>query len=160
MMNNYVEGTDIQKLRANKKLVRGFTFIEVLVTIGLFAVIAAFGLGVGIDTFGRSRVQSDRDLVVLLLQKARARSMNNINQSKHGLYIDTSDDEFVLFQGDSYATRVSEEVTPISPNITFSGDPEVVFEQLSGKTSDHIIEVSGDAANYDITTNNEGRINW
>ena len=114
---------------------RGFTLIEVLVVIFIFTALLAMSAFFNITFYKGSSFGVDVDTFTTVLQRARGKAMSNINQLNQGVYIDTT--KYVLFQGDSFATRNSAFDQDISrnSNLTFTGPSEVVFGQLSGSSS-------------------------
>jgi len=103
---------------------------------------------------------TDVDMFASVLQRARARAVNNINESAHGVYIDSN--RYIIFQGDSYALRDTSLDQQISrnPGLNFSGASEIVFRQLSGDSNfEGDIIVSGFGKTATISLNYEGLIN-
>ncbi|MDO8520651.1 MAG: type II secretion system protein [bacterium] len=141
---------------------RGFTLVEILVVIGIFLLLAALTLGIGVDTARRATVGSERTLLVELLERARSRAMNNIGEKPHGVTVTPTD--FVLFQG--VPNPATDEVSPRGDGITVTGptDPvTVVFAQLSGavdvaQTGDIVVS-NGDQTST-VGINTAGRIDW
>ncbi len=132
---------------------RGFTLIEMLVTLALFGMITSLGIGIGIDTYRRGLFDSEVSTVIGFLQAARNRAMNNVVQSEHGVRITA--DKFILFH-DSV-----EEPAPRSANVSITGLDEVVFKQLSGETDDvGTITLTDGPKTITIDISSNGRINW
>lgn len=137
----------------------GLTMLEVLVVLGILAIIFSVGSPVSLNFYLDYQLDSEYNLVVSLLRNARNLSMTNYNESDHGLYIDSNN--LVVFQGSTYATRNSSQDVTYSRNsaITISGATEVDFAALSGQTSSTTITVS-DSRNKIWTTyvNPEGLV--
>ena len=140
--------------------------VELLIAIGIIAILAGLGLFLSMDLYRSHTFRADEKMFISILQKARTRSLSNINQSKHGVKLDG--DDFVLFQGDDYATRdvALDESFPVGPRmtVTWPAPSEVVFDQLSGSidgvflTGD--ILITGPARTATISFNAEGRIDY
>lgn len=146
---------------AKRKLVRGFTLVEVLVTLGIFAVIMTLALGVGFDTLTRSNAQTERDLAVHLLQKARARAMANMYESDHTF--ETDGVNYTLSYDDPVTGDPVEEVTPVGGGaaISGSGDGSITFAQLTGNAdAAEDLSISSNSSDYVVEIENNGRINW
>mgnify|MGYP003393241446 CR=1 FL=1 len=152
-----------------KKLNKGFTLIEILVVLGIITIIGSISIIMGVDDYRRQLFRSDRDVLITALQHARAQSVSNIclgdgcdNGKPHGVYI--SDDEYIMFQGESYATRDTDvdAVIDADSDIEQSGISEVVFEQLSGDVSSPGDIVLTDSLGRVSTTTvgSEGQIFW
>ncbi len=138
----------------------GFTIIELLVSIAILVGISGLGLFVSIDFYKSYILNSERDIVVSILQSARNYSITNINESKHGVYFNPT--EYVIFQGNSYATRtiIYDENIKVNPGITHTGLQEIIFQQLTGEpaiTGDIVLNNS--VRSLIISVQNEGRIN-
>jgi prepilin-type N-terminal cleavage/methylation domain-containing protein len=151
-----------QKLNVRKSLLKsgaGFTLIEVLVTMGIFGVLLSLGLWFGIDFYKVYAFNSERQLVVGLLQKARSQSLANINQQPHGVRIDSN--SYTIFEGNTYASNPStHQIYEKHPGINNTGI-DVIFGQLSGRPdSAKSFNLQQDSKVSAITINSEGQINW
>lgn len=139
----------------------GFTLIEIIIAIGILTILSGLGLIFSVDFYRSYSLDSERNMVVSVLQKVRSRAQNNINQSLHGVSFQSNG--YVLFQGASYALRDSDydEIIPKNLTIGVSGISEAIFEQLNGN-SQTIGDVSLDNGKRTliISINNEGKIDW
>lgn len=143
----------------------GFTLIEILVVLGIAAILAGLGLVFSLDFYRSYAFNSERDLVVGLLQKARARSMSNINRTSYGICLTSGN--YILFSGalSCDSNNQANEFYPAHPSINNTG-LAVSFEQLRGKptfygngsSSVTLSYGSGRVAN--IFINPEGQIEW
>ena len=134
---------------------KGFTLIEILVVIGIFAIIAAFGMTTNLSAFTTATIQSEESKIVSALERARSRAMANMFNTAHGVcYIAPN---YVIFrEKDAHCVfgTSTNELIPANTNIaTASSFPftPVVFNQLSGNVTDAVIT---------IKINNAGAINW
>ena len=142
---------------------KGFTFIEIIVVLGIFAILASVGLFVSFDFYRSYAFRSERNIVISILQKARAQALNNINQEPHGVkFLSNS---YVIFQGADYEDLLRDtsfdEAIDAANSVAHSGLDEVVFEQLSGDASaSGEIILSDGVRTVGISINNEGRTSW
>lgn len=81
---------------------KGFTLVELLVVIGILAVIFA----ISAPYFSTTMVSNDAKASALdagdALREAQSSAMSGYNGGKFGVHFETS--KFVFFQGDAYAT--------------------------------------------------------
>ena len=141
---------------------RGFTLVEVLITLGIFLLVSTVAVVVGLDSYQRVNFRSDVATAAALLQKARSSAMSNVNEASHGVYFDNTAKQFVLFQGNDYASRAPAQdvIIDFSKGVTVTVE-EVVFTQLSGAaTTDGGIEFSSNGQPVTIEVNADGGINW
>jgi prepilin-type N-terminal cleavage/methylation domain-containing protein len=114
---------------------RGFSLIELIVVIGIIAILAIFLLPVSLNYYQREVLKKTEDQLVWILKEARDNAINQKNGSYFGLYI--TNDNFIIFQGQSYSQRILvEDVSysfPLSINI--SGLKEIVFAPNTGIAS-------------------------
>lgn len=145
---------------------RGFTIIEILIAIGLLAIIFSFGLFISFDFYKSYSIHSERNIIVSILQKARSQALDNINQQPHGVHFqDNFGLEYIIFEGPVYDALNPGNFSPIksASNITITSPTlpfDVVFTQLSANSSDKTITISDGIKSYDVSVNQEGRINW
>jgi prepilin-type N-terminal cleavage/methylation domain-containing protein len=146
---------------------RGFTLAEIVIVVGIIAMSAGLLSLADIGQLLSGSFRSDRDALVVLLQHARAQAMANVCMGNactggvaHGVKIIPN--QFVLFQGDTYATREPEYDATTAYYSVVIADGEVVFEPLSGDASATTItvaDISGQRTSI-ISIGNEGQIFW
>lgn len=143
----------------------GFTLIEVMVVLAIFGALMLMGLFFDFTFYRGTSFNTDVDVFASVLQRARARAINNINEADHGVYVDS--DEYVLFQcsnpGCSYSSgrnpAFDQEISR-NPGLGFGTFSEVVFTQLSGNSNfDGNIQISGYGKTASFSLNYEGLIN-
>lgn len=148
------------KISADKN--RGFTFIEIIMVVAILMALTSLGLVFGIDFYKTYSLDTERNVVLSILQKAKSRAQNNFNQSPHGVYFQ-SNDYYIIFQGASYVSRNVDydQAIPKNKAININGISEIVFKQLSGDSqiAGNVI-LDNNKRTLIISTNNEGRINW
>jgi prepilin-type N-terminal cleavage/methylation domain-containing protein len=144
---------------------KGFTVTELLVVMAITLIVFSLASFAGMEVYRGYLFRSERDLAVSVLQKARSQALANVNQQPHGVHLDTTNKQYVLFEGSTYnaaaATNIA--VPFLAPSISHSGMTDVVFNQLDGGiTSVPAALHFSDVANHisDITFNNEGQITW
>jgi len=144
----------------------GFTLIEVLIVIGMLAIIATMGLVFSFDSYRSYLFRSEYTTTVNLLAKARNRAINNFNESNHGIAF--LDDEYRIFKTIDYNPNdnATYESFPRNQSLSFTGPKEVTFEQLSGNLTscDGInpctYTFSQDLKTKSININEAGGIIW
>ena len=148
----------------------GFTLMEVLVVIGLFAILATIGLFFSMDFFRTYTVSSEGISLVSTLSKARARSLANVNENWHGVRI--TNNEYILFQGGNVTKDWDHRDTSLDQSIPVgtavdATDIDIVFDQLSGNAAtcpppDYCtINLSGlGNGNKTVIINQQGAILW
>lgn len=154
--------------KSSVKSNKGFTLIEVLITLGLITVVAIVVSAVDINNFRGDSFQSEVSTIGTSLQTARANAFNNINQKKHGVAFNPSGfNGYVIFEGSTYETRnVTQDIfiaTSYIVNFSPESPNEVVFDQLSGNANYNgditLIDLQRDVSTV-ININNEGKIAW
>lgn len=142
---------------------RGFSLLEVLVVLGIFAAVAAFTLFMGVDSIARGSAMQERDTLVSMLTSARTASLANMNARAHGVRIDAT--HFTRFEGDAYtdfpatyrAVARNDAVSVSGPTLPV----DVIFSQLDGATQGYTtITVSEGPGSYAIDVSSVGRIEW
>jgi prepilin-type N-terminal cleavage/methylation domain-containing protein len=153
---------------------KGFTLVEIIISIAILAVIASLGLFISMDFFKSYSFRSEQSVIVTLLQNTRSQSLNNIDQVRHGVHFQGSPLRYTIFecpvgtpQCSSYVAGSSDLTTNSSYNITMTSPAlpfDIIFDQLNGDcvscASPVNIQISDGVKNYIITINNEGQISW
>jgi len=147
---------------------KGLTLIEILVVIGLLAIIAGSFSFINLDSWRASIFRGERNLLVSVLQRARSQSINNVclgggctDGQPHGVAIQA--DKYIIFQGPSFAARKTavDEIISANTLVSHAGLTEIVFEQLSGNASPAgNITLKDIVRTAAISVNEEGAINW
>lgn len=145
---------------------KGLTLIEIMVVIGIFAMIASLGLFMDLSFLKSDILNSEQNIIVSTLEKARSRSMNNIYSVPHGFcYISPN---YVIFR-DGPGTRCVAGVSTnelVGANVGIADNPSttfpgvIIFSQLAGTTTASSIHITDGVNSKDITINHEGRIDW
>jgi len=138
-----------KKKNSNKKSIkvgvssqgeRGFTLVEILISIAVLIVIS-FGIFRVFNSFDENQaLQKDAAKVISVLEKARQQTLFSRDSSQYGVHFNIN--QVVLFKGDFYSssdednvrTTLHSKVNISSKNLSGGGD-EVVFERLSGETN-------------------------
>lgn len=146
---------------------KGFTLIEIVIVTALFSILLSLGLLMSFGAFQSAFHRSEVDVIVSLLERARSRAMNNIDQSTWGVcYLGS---EYLVLKNsavcdaDAAVERISanENVAEASGfNDTPSEFPVVVFAQLRGDTNDASFEVKQNERVSTVSLNHEGTISW
>lgn len=141
----------------NQESRRGFTLIEVMLTMALVGILALLSSPLYGNFIFSQEIPVVRDELQGSFAKAQLYSMTGKNVSPWGVAI--SDGEIILFQGSSFASRdqAFDETFAIHPRVTISGMSEVVFVQTTGRPdSQPTITVSGNDVTETFTMNSEG----
>ena len=154
--------------QAGQERSAGFTLIELVVVIAIMVVLLGLGLFFSMDSYHGYAFHNERNLAVSLLEKARSQAIANIDQQPHGVHVDLTGNQYIIFEGATYTSFPSKNIfVPfISSNslINHSGMTDVLFNQLDGGITTppsalHLND-SGSVHTSDINFNNEGQISW
>jgi prepilin-type N-terminal cleavage/methylation domain-containing protein len=142
----------------------GFTLIEILMVIGIIAVIASFGMLMSMDFYRGFAFRSEQNTLVSVLTKARNKAMANINEKPHGVRVEQG--KYIIFEGAAYDPLNPNNIEiKAAPNVSNNGPVTVVFEQLSGDVpsayaSEVQIILTSEGRSSVVSLNSLGRINW
>lgn len=147
-------------LKLNKQ--RGFTLLEVMLSVAIIALIA----GLGTPIYQGFQVRNDLDVaansISTSLRRAQILSQAVDGDTSWGLSIQSG--EITLFRGTSYASRSAEydEVFDLQGSITPSGVSEIVYEKFTGipQATGTIILTSNANEIRNITINEKGTITY
>jgi prepilin-type N-terminal cleavage/methylation domain-containing protein len=119
---------------------RGFTLIEILITVGILGAIVTIIL-VSFNTFRDSQgLERETETVVEILNQARSQTLSSKNASSYGVHFASTSVTF--FTGTTYnaADSTNQIYSLTSNNIINSvnltpGGMDVVFNRLTGETN-------------------------
>ena len=116
---------------------KGFTLIEILVAVGILALLAALAVS-GLSSFQESGdLLRTADSVAGMLRDARGRTLASKNDLQYGVHFDAN--QAVLFEGVTYSAGAASNEEIIFPfrveisSIALGGGSDVVFRRLSGE---------------------------
>lgn len=94
--------------KENKKvLVKGFTLIELVLVVALILILSITIVPLSASFIGHERIGEEAKVLASTLRTAQLKSANNYNDSSFGVKF--SSGQYVLYQGDSYLSRQTEE---------------------------------------------------
>lgn len=144
----------------NHKLRKGFTLIEVILTMAIVSIIALLASPFYGSFIFSQEVSVMRDELQGSFSKAQLYSMAGKNNSRWGVAV--NDGKIILFQGNSFASRDQsfDENFAIHSSVTISGMDEVVFAKATGMPDNQpTIMIAGNGATETLTMNREGVLN-
>lgn len=127
----------------NSKLnfAKGFTMLELLIVMGIMAVLGAIILSTFVNFRKNQALQKDTEAVVELLNQARNQTISSKNLSAYGVHFDST--SIVLFIGPTFdPSSITNQVITLNSTDTIlsvtlnGGGNDVIFNRISGET-DH-----------------------
>jgi prepilin-type N-terminal cleavage/methylation domain-containing protein len=128
-------------MKINFKKQKGFTFIELLISLAVTALL----LAIIIPSFSKFRneqaLKAGTEDILSTINDARTRTLASYNSSVYGVHFTSS--SVTLFTGSSYSSGSStNEVKDLSLAVAIStslagGTSDVVFDRLTGATSNY-----------------------
>ena len=141
---------------------KGFTLIEVLLSIAAIAIIA----GISVPIYQSFQVRNDLDIATVEIAQS-ARRVQTLSQAVDGdtsWGINIQSGSMVVFKGTSYTARDAafDEVFDVPTSITPSGISEVVFAKFTGlpQTIGTITLTSNANETRIITINAKGMVSY
>ncbi len=112
---------------------KSFTLVELLVVFGIVAIVFVTIAPAGLNFYYSHVLDQEAALLTNNLKKAQNQAAAGLNNSSFGLRF--YEDYYVLFQGDSYGSRVEAQdiVYELSYGVGIEGVVEIVFEKHTGK---------------------------
>ncbi len=146
---------------------KGYTFVEIMVTLALFFLLASIGLGAYFQYYSFSLINNDVSHVQSLIKNTRFKALKNPDGSSYGIHIDTANDELTSFKssytpgqsGNVTVTLEQLEITDLSLQPAPGTTNEVLFQALTAKTQNTGSFSIGDGDfTYSFTINAQGAI--
>lgn len=118
---------------------RGFSLVEMLLVLAIFAIITLFAVSAFSKATGREALDKKTGVVLSLLEQARNLTLSAKGASVYGVHFETA--KAVLFTGPTYSASATSNViesvnSPVQiSSISLSGGvSDVVFSRLIGDT--------------------------
>lgn len=140
---------------------RGFSLVELVVTIGIFSLFATISTSIFRTTYARSDLDIAAQSVASAFRHARTNAERSKEDSAWGVKI--SPDSIVVFKGNAYANRDAS----VDQSLTFprgvgaSGLSEIVFNKVSGApNSPGTSTLSSAAGTREVSINEKGTVTY
>jgi len=150
-------------LKNKKKNSRGFSLIELLISVAIIVILAGTSIG-GFYYFKRSsNVNIDTQKIVNSIRKTQGKSKAMREDSAWG--IDISVDKLIIFKGLDFANRAQsfDESIPIKGLTNVSGKTRLFFSKLNGlpdANSIGVLTISDNDISKNIQINEEGIVSY
>lgn len=138
---------------------RGFTLVELLLVIGLAALIGAISAPALYSFVSSSFFTNGVEIMMRTLRTAQNYSISGRDDSSWGVHYEVG--KLVLFKGTDYATRDPsfDTSTPLPTAVVIVGWSDLYFDRLRGRPSQTInIEVQALGREAEIKVRSEGSI--
>jgi prepilin-type N-terminal cleavage/methylation domain-containing protein len=114
---------------------RGFTLIEMLLSVGIIALLAGLSLPVYQSFHTRNELDITTQSLTNALRRAQVYARSGFGDSGWGVSVQSG--AVTLFKGSTFVSRDTsyDEITIVSPTTSVSGLSEVLFSKLSGAPS-------------------------
>lgn len=139
----------------------GFTLLEIVITMGILALLATLTLPLTTDAYRSFVLDSELKNFISILRRSQSFAMSNKLESDYGVKLQP--DNFVVFKGSSFVARDPDfdENYPREGAVTITGFDEIVFQRLSGSpTATATAELSAGSGTRIININRYGSIDW
>ncbi len=142
---------------------RGFSLVEVIVTIAIFAILVALGLFMSFEAYRSTTRRSERETIVSMLERARSRALANIGETSWSVCYDAGN--YLIAKGSTCNDSVAYDRVEANPVVVadsdFLGFP-IEFAQVTGTVAGapKTVTVTQNGKDEEIEVNHEGRINW
>ncbi len=119
---------------------KGFTLIEVIITITVLGILGAIAFGSYRSTLQSQQIEQDAAKIVSVYEEARSLSISGRQGSSYGVHASAT--KVTRFQGQNYVAGSTSNVDELlSPYVTISaitltgGTSDVIFSKISGTTT-------------------------
>lgn len=146
---------------------RGFTLLETMLVLALFAVVGSLALVMSHDAYHANTFYDERSRLVSVLQKARSQAMSGVclhdpcaGGEPHGVHI--GDGVYVVFEGTRYdpIDATNESIEHATANVLVLGGTDVVFSPLAATATPQTLTLSDAQHTSHIGIGSEGQITW
>jgi prepilin-type N-terminal cleavage/methylation domain-containing protein len=119
--------------KSRRKAKSGFTLIEVLIVLGLIAILSTMVVMYSVTFYGNTLLQEDSEYVLNALRKARSYAITGKEDSDWGVKFIEAEDKYVVFKGNRYTERDTDYDLEFEIVSSYQIDfDEVVFQKTTG----------------------------
>ena len=118
----------------------GFSIVEVLIVIAIFAIAATIVLSTFVNAGSAQALEKDVARITSLIERARSLTLSSYEGSRYGVHIES--DDVTLFKGATYSAGVPDNVietlntkVEITGYVIAGGGADIVFDRLTGETA-------------------------
>lgn len=137
---------------------KGFTLVEIVITIALVSIILGLGLFASQELYRRQGLSHEVDALAVLLIRARDYSLTGLENAPHGVCL--TEDAFVLFDSPGTIEMTSRHAAVRVEGLPGCSDGGIVFSLLSATTTDSVITLTEGERAATIEINREGMVRW
>ena len=147
-----------QNLKANS----GFTLIEIIIAVGIIAVLAGLSAPAANIFLSRNELHTEALKITDALRRARSQSMSALEDSVWGVHFTSAN--YTVFKGSSYNpadayndTFTLPGILTISAIMINGGGSDIIFDRINGITSTFgTTTIQNDASESRIIVVNQG----
>ena len=154
-----------KSLKKIKNSRRGFSFMEVMITLSLFLLLAGVGVGAYFKYYKFSLINVDINQALTHIKQARFRALKNPENANYGVHLDVPCRCLVTYKN-TYSPVDSQnitlplrelEITNINLTPTIGVTSDILFKKQTGKT-DNVgsFTLSNQVYSYTFTINAQG----
>lgn len=144
---------------------KAFSLLEVLITIGVIAILSVIGTGYYRGFFKNVELDLAAKTITSDLRQARAKAMAGEDGLKWGIrFINSASDSYDLFStATDYASGTVRTTTFLQGTVIFtspveSGILDIIFEKITGTTSAITVTISSEGNTKTITITSQGNV--
>lgn len=145
--------------KLNKKWICGYTLVEIIVVIGIIALLATISTSVYSNFSANEKLKIATMGVVEAIRHAQANTQSGKGDSSWGVKVFS--DSVIIFKGSGYASKDSsyDQSFNFSGGVVASGLSEIVFAKVTGSTiNTGTITLINSYGSKDILINEKGTL--
>jgi prepilin-type N-terminal cleavage/methylation domain-containing protein len=155
----------MRKVKINKG---GFTFIEAIIVMALFLVLAGAGLGAYFNYYTQSLASMDINNTLTLIKQTRFKALKNPTTSDYGIHLDSVmktitsfKDIYNLTNQNNIVLKLEQlNITDLNLNPDIGITNEILFKKQTGKTvNTGSFTIENGSIIYTFNINEQGVIN-
>lgn len=132
---------------------RGFTLIEVVVVVSIFALIISSPAMINIGFMSRYNAASATQEIIDILFSAQSKAISGIEGKDYGIHVNES--ILTLFEGNTLSGSAKKEEYSVNALVSSSVNP-IVFEYLTGNTTPVELNINHNGITKTLYINKEG----